>query len=268
MCEVKVLIGDIILNQFIRYLLNECIIGKYTFNGVWVCNYKNNEVIYIYKCIDCVNNIYKDIFKLVKSDTTDIFDINCKFTGWQEYNGSENFIVNDPKISMSDTHKSKYLNDIDFNSCFLIFKFTKNEDDNSIPEIFNIEKRLKNLEKKHILENGGNLEMGQTINTDCEIDKDFEIELNSSIKIDELNNEIMRLKLENSKLENKLLHQKLKAENCEKNLLKEKIKNTRLEKKLLDDTIIVCDSIPAESYSSVGEFLNNETVPVATSLDT
>lgn len=240
--------NEVILNQYVKKLLNESMLGNFNFLGIWLGNNLNNKISKIIKCEDFLNFIFYDINKLCKNEEHPYFDKNCKFNLWT--NENEGKIIKRP--FKDENEQDKLLTEHKREDFRLIFHFEKNIDDNSIPNKLKstrseIIKRVEDLEE--MLKDRNFTETKENIFENKLMSKDIEIE-----------------KLKKQILKERIINQKYQNE-----LLKQKYANLKLENKFLESNLSIQsdllntsnDSITAESFIQLGEQLNSEDIPVA-----
>ena len=184
--------NQVILNQHVRYIINECLKGNYEFYGVWLVESKDGDIREICKCEDNINNIYSDIYKIIKKDYKHglfSFNYDTKFNMWNLKMSNENHIVRNPFINKSESELDKLWLKYSKENCALLFKFIKIEDDNTLPDEFRYALR------------------------------------NRSDQLNILNDKLIKETLRAETAEKELLKQKLKTIMVEKELYEEKIKN-------------------------------------------
>ena len=242
--------NEIILNQYVKKLINESILGNFNFLGIWLGNNLNNEINKFIKCQDFLNFIFYDINKLSNNEEHPYFDKNSKFNLWS--NENENKIIKNPFNDENEVNK--FLSNQSKDIICLIFHFQKIKDDNTIPNKFKstrseIIKRVENLEE--ILENK---------------DKNLKESLENKWE-----NKLLSKDIEIEKLKKQILKERIMNQKYQNELLKQKYANLKLESKFLENNLSMQndfmntsnESIAAESFIQLGEHLSNEEIPIA-----
>ncbi len=242
--------NEVILNQYVKKLLNESMLGNFNFLGIWLGNNLNNQINKILKCEDFLNFIFYDINKLCKNEEHPYFDKNCKFNLWG--NKNENKIVKKPYNNENELNEFFPNQNID--DITLIFHFEKVTDDKTIPN------KLKST-RSEIIKRVENLE---------EILEDKDRNLNESLE-NAWENKLLSKDIEIEKLKKQILKERIMNQKYQNELLKQKYANLKLENKFLENNLSIQndfmntsnESIAAESFIQLGEHISNEDIPVA-----